>query len=122
MPAIQIFDPALCCSSGVCGQDVDAHLVQAAADVDWARGQGATIERFNLAQQPLAFAQNEAVRGFLERSGQDALPLTVLDGQVVLAGRYPSRQQLAQWSGVAGLGTPEAAPETGRCCGAGKCC
>ena len=51
MSTIQIFDPALCCSSGVCGQDVDAHLVQAAANIDWGKGQGAQIERFNLAQQ-----------------------------------------------------------------------
>lgn len=118
MPSIQIFDPALCCSSGVCGQDVDAQLVQMSADVDWAKGQGAQVERFNLAQQPLAFAQNEAVRGFLERAGQDALPITVLDGQVVLAGRYPSRQQLAQWLG---LETRELVTNAGNCCSGGKC-
>ena len=50
MKTIQIFDPALCCSSGVCGADVDQALVSAAADIDWARQQGARIERFNLAQ------------------------------------------------------------------------
>jgi hypothetical protein len=121
MPTLQVFDPALCCSSGVCGQDVDARLVQAAADIDWAKSQGARIERFNLAQQPLAFAQNEAVRGFLERSGQEALPITVLDGQVVLAGRYPTRQQLSQWAGLAAPAAP-AGTEAGRCCGGGKCC
>ena len=119
MSAIQIYDPALCCSSGVCGQDLDATLVQAAADVDWARRQGAHIERFNLAQQPLAFAQNDAVRGFLERSGQEALPITLLDGQVVLAGRYPSRQQLSQWLGMA---APLTGAEVGGCCSGGKCC
>ncbi len=119
MPSIQIFDPALCCSSGVCGQDVDAQLVQMSADLDWAKGQGAHVERFNLAQQPLAFAQNEAVRCLLERAGQDALPITVLDGQAVLAGRYPSRQQLAQWLG---LDTREPATSAGNCCSGGKCC
>ena len=30
--AIQIFDPALCCASGVCGTDVDQALVSFAAD------------------------------------------------------------------------------------------
>ena len=119
MPVIQIFDPALCCSSGVCGQDVDAALVQASADIDWARSLGAQVERFNLAQQPMAFAQNDAVRGFLERSGQEALPVTVLDGQVVLAGRYPSRQQLAQWLKIA---APVEGAIAGRCCSGGPCC
>lgn len=119
MSAIQIFDPALCCSSGVCGQDIDANLVQAAADIDWAKSQGAKVERFNLAQQPMVFAQNDAVRGFLERSGQEALPITLLDGEVVLAGRYPSRQQLGQWLKIA---TPSANASTGSCCSGGKCC
>jgi hypothetical protein len=117
MPMIQIFDPALCCSSGVCGQEVDARLVQAAADIGWAQAQGAAIERFNLAQQPLAFAQNETVRGLLERSGQEVLPITLLDGQVVLAGRYPSREQLGRWLKITAPAA-EAAP----CCSGGKCC
>jgi len=119
MSTIQIYDPALCCSSGVCGQDVDASLVQASADIDWAKGMGAQVERFNLAQQPMAFAQNEAVRGFLARSGQEALPITVLAGQVVLAGRYPSRSQLAQWLKLDAAAEPAGASA---CCSGGKCC
>ena len=78
MPTIQIFDPALCCSTGVCGVETDQALVTFAADVDWAKQSGAQIERFNLAQQPMAFADNAAVKSFLERSGQEALPL-ILD-------------------------------------------
>ena len=49
MPSIQIFDPALCCSTGVCGVEVDQNLVNFAADVDWAKQHGAQVERFNLA-------------------------------------------------------------------------
>ncbi len=64
MTTIQVFDPALCCSTGVCGVDVDQELVGFSADVDWAKQNGAHIERFNLAQQPMAFAENPAVKGF----------------------------------------------------------
>ena len=88
MSTIQIFDPALCCSSGVCGTDVDQNLVNFSADADWARQNGAQLERFNLAQQPMAFAESAPVKAFLERAGQEALPLTLVDGQIVLAGRY----------------------------------
>jgi arsenite methyltransferase len=98
--SIQIFDPALCCSSGVCGVDVDQALVSFSADVDWAKLNGAQIERFNLAQQPLSFAENPAVKGFLERSGQEALPLILVDGEVALAGRYPRRAELARWADI----------------------
>ena len=101
MRTIQVFDPALCCSTGVCGIEVDQALVSFSADVDWAQGRGAKIERFNLAQQPMAFADNAAVKAALERGGEAALPLVVVDGGVALSGRYPTRGELARWVGLA---------------------
>lgn len=126
MTTIQIFDPALCCSSGVCGTDVDQNLVNFSADADWARQNGAQLERFNLAQQPMAFAENAPVKAFLERAGQEALPLTLVDGQVVLAGRYPSRADLARWAGLAVPAAAKAekaeqAEKAGNCCSGGCC-
>lgn len=119
MKTIQIFDPALCCSTGVCGVDVDQTLVTLSADLNWAKQNGAQIERFNLAQQPMAFAENATVRGFLERSGQDALPLVLVDGEMALAGRYPSRAELVRWAGITDVA--ETKPQGG-CCSGGKCC
>lgn len=74
MPNIQIFDPALCCNTGVCGVEVDQNLVNFAADVDWAKQNGAQVERFNLAQQPLAFAENPTVKGFCNARARGAAP------------------------------------------------
>lgn len=117
MKIIQVFDPAMCCNTGVCGTDVDQQLVNFAADVDWAKQNGAVIERFNLAQQPLVFAQNAQVKSFLERSGQEALPLVLVDGEVALAGRYPNRNELARWIGISQTETPAS-----NCCSGGRCC
>lgn len=100
MIAIQVYDPVLCCSTGVCGTEVDSVLVTFAADADWAKKQGINIQLFNLSQQPMAFAQNEIVKKFLERSGADCLPLILIDGDIVLAGRYPTRKELAQWANI----------------------
>lgn len=119
MTIIQIFDPALCCSTGVCGVEVDQALVSFAADVDWAKQSGAQVERFNLAQQPLAFAENATVKAFLERSGQEALPLILVDGEVALAGRYPNRTELARWAGIS---APSAPQSQGGCCSGSRCC
>ena len=118
MATIQVFDPALCCSTGVCGVEVDQQLVGFSADVDWAKQNGADIERFNLAQQPMAFAENPVVKAFLERSGAEALPLILVEGEVALAGRYPSRSELARWAGIA-----ESAemPASGCCSGSSPC-
>jgi hypothetical protein len=118
MTGIQVFDPALCCSTGVCGVEVDQQLVGFSADVDWAKQNGAQIERFNLAQQPLAFAENSVVKAFLERSGAEALPLILVGGEVALAGRYPNRAELTRWTGIAQV---EEKPESG-CCSGSKCC
>ena len=121
MKKVQVFDPALCCSSGVCGSDVDQKLVDFSADVDWAKQHGAVIERFNLAQQPMAFADNAVVKGLLERSGEAALPITLVDGEVAFAGLYPRRDDLARWVGETPATPPVAGARTA-CCSGVKCC
>ena len=117
--SIQVFDPAMCCSSGVCGTEVDQQLVSFSADADWAKKKGAKIERFNLAQQPMDFANNKVVRDFLERTGQEALPLVLVDGEFALAGRYPNRNELARWAGIASVIEEQPASS---CCSGGNCC
>ena len=62
MKIIQVYDPALCCSTGVCGGTVEQAFVNLSADVDWAKQAGVQIDRFNLAQQPLSFAENPVVK------------------------------------------------------------
>jgi hypothetical protein len=119
MTIIQVFDPALCCSSGVCGVETDQSLVTFSADVNWATQQGAQVERFNLAQQPMAFAENPTVRKFLERSGQEALPLILVDGEVALAGRYPQRAELARWAAIA---QPAERETANSCCSGTRRC
>jgi hypothetical protein len=122
MTTIQVYDPALCCSTGVCGVEVDQTLVTFAADVKWATQQGAAIERFNLAQQPLAFAENQTVKRYLERSGQEGLPLVLVDGDVALAGRYPKRTELARWAGIGLLQMAPAADAGSGCAPGSGCC
>lgn len=99
MTPIQVFDPPMCCSTGVCGPAVDPELVRFAADVDWLKASGVAVERFNLAQQPGAFAQNDAVRAALEEDN-DCLPLVVVGGQIVSRAIYPDRGTLAKLAGL----------------------
>lgn len=122
MESIQVFEPALCCSSGVCGVDVDQSLVNFSADLAWASDHGVLVERYNLAQQPMAFAANAVVTRFLERAGPDALPLLLVDGKVALTGRYPLRTELARWAGIALPAAGAPAQPAGCCGGGGKAC
>lgn len=95
MKKLEVYEPAMCCSTGVCGVDVDPLLVQFAADLQWLSEQGVEIARYNLSQQPQAFAANQDVVKEME-AGMDRLPVVLVDGHIVSAGVYLSRSQLMQ--------------------------
>ena len=113
---IQVFDPPMCCPTGICGPSINPELVQFAADLDWLKQQGLEVERYNLSQQPEAFAMNQVVKTALTADGNSCLPLTLADGCIVYKGRYPNRDMLAA---IAGIENKTAAPEAkaSRCCG-----
>ncbi len=94
MSRIEVFDPPMCCSTGVCGPAVDPTLTRFAADVEWLRGQGVGVDRFNLAQQPAAFIGNPVVKRALAESSRTCLPLILVDGEIVFQGACPSREEL----------------------------
>ncbi|WP_166830441.1 arsenite efflux transporter metallochaperone ArsD [Thalassoroseus pseudoceratinae] len=122
MSKVQVFDKPMCCSTGVCGPQVDPVLPKFASDLEWLKSQGHQVDRFNLAQQPGAFASNASVQKMLESEGVDCLPLVLVDDRMVSRGEYPSRDNLALWTGT--LRTPAALPisSNGGCCGDTGCC
>jgi hypothetical protein len=97
MKSIQVYDPAMCCATGVCGTQVEPDLVSFAAMLSQFRSHGIEVERYNLAQQPLAFVQNPAVKAVLETEGVTALPLIFWDRTLQLQGRYPNKSERPEW-------------------------
>jgi hypothetical protein len=100
MSKLQVFDPAMCCSTGVCGPSVDPALPRFAADLEWLKCKGLEIERYNLAQEVAAFTGNPVVKTALNSRGSKCLPLLLLDGIIVAEGAYPTRQELARLAKV----------------------
>ena len=100
MAMVQVFDPAMCCSTGICGENVDQQLVRFAADLDWLKCQGVATERFNLADQPGEFTGDTAVKSAIAAKGEFGLPLVKVNGEVRSCGAYPSRAELAAWVGL----------------------
>lgn len=94
---VQVFDPPMCCSTGVCGPAVDPVLPRFAADLAWLKAQGVMVSRFNLSQQPGAFVANNVVKAAIAGEGVDCLPLVLVDGRIVSRRTYPTRDQLAEW-------------------------
>lgn len=129
MNTVHIYDPSLCCSSGVCGEDVDQSLVDISATLVNAKAEGIEVVRHNFANAPLDFAAEPAVKRLLTDEGSDALPAIVVNGRLVLSGRYPSIDELRAWS--AG-GQPVVVPnadamrltpvQSTSCCGGSACC
>jgi hypothetical protein len=117
---LQVFDPAMCCSTGVCGPDVDTKLVQFAADLDWLKSQGVIVQRHNLSQNPAAFVENETVQAALTEKGEAALPTLLVNGKLAIAGCYPDRAELAALLKVKATATP--APAKSSCCGGSSGC
>lgn len=95
---VEVFDPSMCCPTGVCGPSVDPVLPRFAADLDWLKENGVHVVRYNLAQEPGAFAAAPAVQAALKERGTDCLPLIVVDGGIVSQGCYPARGDLARWT------------------------
>lgn len=100
MTKFEVYDPAMCCSTGVCGPQVDPVLPRFSDDVHWLAKQGVTVARFNLAQQPQAFIGNPAVKAALAEEGTACLPLILVDGAIVSRGRYPERDELTRFAGL----------------------
>jgi len=103
MPMIAVYDPPMCCSTGVCGPSVDPALPKFAADLDWLSVKGVEVVRYNLARNPGAFAQNALVRDALQKKGNECLPLILVDGKIVSTASYPNRDELMGLVGLSGL-------------------
>jgi hypothetical protein len=123
MPKLEVFDPPMCCSTGVCGPSVNPALPRLAADLQWLKDLGVQVERYGLAQQPAAFRDNATVRETLAQEGVECLPLFRIDDVTVSKGVYPTRMQLAEWVGL--TAPPTAQPGGCQCCcggsSGGKC-
>ena len=123
MKTIQVFDKPMCCSTGVCGPQVDPVLPRFAADLDWLKTHGVRVERFNLAHQPAEFTQNSGVRELLATHGTDCLPVILVDGHVASQGQYPTREVLSQWTASvsAEFALPVISSNGTGCCATGSC-
>ena len=91
---LEVYDPVLCCSTGVCGPDVDDTLVAFSQDVKWLESQNVTVQRYNLGQEPERFRDNPEILKRLQDAGSEILPIIVINGEILSEGGYPDREQL----------------------------
>ena len=130
MKKMFIYEPAMCCSTGLCGVGVDPELLRISTVLNTMKKNGIEVQRFNLSNSPQEFVNNIAVNEFINKKGVDGLPVTVLDGEIVITGRYPTNEEFVKLLNIPMSFLGEQ-PKTvkvklkspGGCgCGGGKCC
>lgn len=121
MKTIRIYGKPMCCSTGVCGTDIDPVLLRIAADLDWLKSQGCRVERFDLAQQPTALVENSVIHNLPSTQGTDFLPANLVDGRLVGQNTYPTREAFMAWlSPVHPPVAIQVVDTPGGCCGGSK--
>ncbi len=96
MKKMVIYDPAMCCPTGVCGPSVDKNLLRVATLLNRLDKRGIKVERHNLSDNPQAFIDNSEVNKLLMDQGIDVLPITMVDGQIVKTGEYPTNEEFVE--------------------------
>lgn len=138
---LKIYEPAMCCSTGVCGPNVDTRLVAFAGALKQLAAHGVVVERFNLAQQPQAFVENAQVKAHMAELGHERLPFIYLNNELEFSGSYPEPAELFATlgldagqalqdpnrskgadSGLIMASVPGEDENAGGCCPAGGCC
>jgi hypothetical protein len=94
---LELFEPALCCTSGVCGPEPDRQLMDLQNLLSRVTAAGVQVERYAINQRASAFVQNETVKSHIKKTGVGCLPLVLIDDSVVLSGQYPDEKFLSSW-------------------------
>jgi len=96
MKKMIIFDPAMCCSTGVCGPAVNSDLLRVSTVINRLKKKDIVVERYNLTTDPQAFVDNKIVNQLLSSDGVDILPVTILDSVVVKTKQYPTNAEFSK--------------------------
>lgn len=94
MKKMCIYEPALCCETGLCGVNVDPELLRISTALNTLKNEGVVIERYNLNNAPMEFVKSSIVNQYVNEKGVDGLPVVTVDGEIVLAGRYPANDEI----------------------------
>lgn len=118
---IEIFDPAMCCLTGVCGPSVDPELMRMATVINALKEKGIIIKRHGLSSEPQDFVENKIICNILQTEGAAALPVTLGDGEVIKTKEYPTTEELSKWLNIE-IRAKVAVKKGGCDCGTKGCC
>ncbi len=93
-PDVEIFDPPMCCPTGLCGPTLDQTLLDVDEWVLALQAEGHRVERYQMMNHPQAFLGDREVMKLVRERQLDALPIIVVRGRVVRSGAYPTAAEV----------------------------
>ena len=90
MPAVEIFDPPMCCPTGLCGPTLDQTLLDVGDMIQALQADGLRVERYQMTSHPQKFINNADVMRLVREKQMAALPITAVRGQIIKVGVYPT--------------------------------
>jgi hypothetical protein len=87
---VELFDPPMCCPSGLCGPTLDQTLLDVSEMVLALQSENLCVERYQMNSNPNAFLGNADVMKLMREQQMAALPITVIHGKVIKVGAYPT--------------------------------
>jgi hypothetical protein len=93
---VELYEPPMCCPTGICGPSVDERLVKVMENIETLKKkyEGIEIERYMLSQYFKKFKENQDVNKILTSQGKKSLPITIVNGEVIKTGEYPSLEEI----------------------------
>lgn len=122
MKTMFIYEPALCCETGICGVSVDPELLRISTVVNTLNKKDVKIQRYNLNSNPQAFVDNIEINQLIMEEGVEALPATVVDGKIVKTKAYPTNGEITEVLEIPENYLGEEPKQEGGCCCKGGCC
>lgn len=91
---IKIFEPPMCCSTGMCGPTIDEKLVAFNDLMAKLKKESYVVERYMLTTDADAFQSEEQVMAIVKDEQLEGLPITMVGGKVLRKGSYPTYEEI----------------------------
>ena len=91
---VEIFDPPMCCPTGLCGPTLDQSLLDLNEMIMFLQRENLRVERYQMTSHPNAFLSNAEVMKLVREKQMEALPIIVVRGKVIKVGAYPSADEI----------------------------
>ena len=93
---VEIFDPPMCCPTGICGPNIDQMLLDVNEMIQGLKDRGYMVERYQMTSHPSKFTENPSVMALIREKQMQALPIIISQGKIIAVGSYPTFDEISE--------------------------